>query len=79
MTENPNAPLRRDQAAEYIRANYGAPCTRSWLAKLASVGGGPAYQKFSRFPLYRKDDLDAWAQGKIGPRVQSTSEARSAA
>jgi hypothetical protein len=74
MTENPNAPLRRDQAAEYIRINYNFPCTRSWLAKLATIGGGPAFRKASRFPLYDKADLDTWAKSKIGPRVQSTAE-----
>jgi hypothetical protein len=78
MTENPNTPLRRDQAAEYIRINYGFPCSRSWLAKLATCGGGPVFRKASRFPLYDKVDLDAWAQNKIGPRMQSTAE-RSAA
>jgi hypothetical protein len=70
----PNVLLRRDQAAEYIRTTYGFPCTRSWLAKLASLGGGPAFRKASRFPLYDQADLDAWAQSKIGPRVQSTAE-----
>lgn len=66
--------LRRDQAAEYVRTNYGFPCTRSWLAKLASLGGGPAFRKVSRFPLYDEADLDTWAQSKIGPRVLSTAE-----
>jgi hypothetical protein len=70
----PNVLLRRDLAAEYIRTTYGFPCTRSWLAKLASVGGGPAFRKASRFPLYDRADLDAWAQRKIGRRVLSTAE-----
>jgi hypothetical protein len=33
--------LRRKAAAEYVRQIWGAPCTPSWLAKLAVVGGGP--------------------------------------
>jgi hypothetical protein len=74
MSENRNALLRRDQAAEYIRSNFGFPCTRSWLAKLAVVGGGPAFRKASRFPLYDQADLDSWAKSRIGPRVQTTAE-----
>jgi hypothetical protein len=66
--------LRRNQAAEYVRNKYGLPCSSSWLAKLASLGGGPAFRKASRFPLYDEADLDTWAQSKIGPRVLSTAE-----
>jgi hypothetical protein len=74
MTELPSRPLRREQAAEYIRETYGFPCTRSWLAKLATMGGGPMFRKASRFPLYDKADLDAWALQKLGPRVKTTAE-----
>jgi hypothetical protein len=74
VSEKLDAPLRRDQAAEYIRINYGFPCTRSWLAKLASVGGGPAFRKAGRYPLYDLPDLDDWAKNRIGQRVRSTAE-----
>jgi hypothetical protein len=66
--------LRRDEAASYVRAKYGFPCSKQWLARLAVIGGGPAFRKAGRFPLYDTPDLDAWAQSKIGPRVQTTAE-----
>ena len=66
--------LRREQAAAYVQSTYGFPCSRQWLARLAVIGGGPAFRKASRFPLYTKADLDAWAKGRIGPRVTTTAE-----
>lgn len=65
--------LRRDDAATYVRQRYGLPCSRNWLAKLAVHGGGPAFRKAGKFPLYAPDDLDTWATAKIGPRQTSTS------
>ena len=66
--------LRRDEAASYVRAIYGFPCSKQWLARLAVTGGGPAFRKASRFPLYDQVDLDSWAKSRIGPRVLSTAE-----
>jgi hypothetical protein len=66
--------LRRDQAATYIQETCGFPCSRQWLAKLAVTGGGPAFRKASRFPLYDRADLDDWARNRIGQRVRSTAE-----
>ena len=65
--------LRRTQAAEYIVANFGFPLSKKTLAKLAVVGGGPPFRRAGRFPLYDPDDLDAWAEQKIGPLQASTS------
>jgi hypothetical protein len=72
-----NAPvcyLRRADAAAYVRRVYGFPCSRQWLAKLAVVGGGPAYRKAGRTPIYSPSDLDAWAESRIGEPQRSTSE-----
>jgi hypothetical protein len=68
--------LRRAEAATYIQSTYGFPCSQQWLAKLAVLGGGPTYQKAGRTPLYAPDDLDAWANSRIGKPQQSTSDAR---
>jgi hypothetical protein len=46
------------------------------LAKLVVVGGGPAYRKAGKFPLYEPDDLDEWALAKLSPKVRSSSEFR---
>lgn len=65
--------LRRDEAARYVREKWGQPCSPRWLAKLAVVGGGPIFRKAGRFPLYTTDDLDAWAEARLGKPQRSTS------
>ena len=66
--------LRRSDAATYITELYGFPCSRQWLAKLAVIGGGPAFRKAGRYPVYEPGELDRWAGARIGPRQRSTSE-----
>jgi hypothetical protein len=64
---------RRADAARYVRETWGLPCSTSWLAKLAVVGGGPVFRKAGRFPIYTDSDMDAWSQGRIsGPRRSTT-------
>ena len=65
--------LRREQAAAYLQERYGAYTTET-LAKLATIGGGPPFQKFGRFPLYRPDLLEKWALSRMSKTVRSTSE-----
>ncbi len=63
------------RASDYLLSAWGLKRSASYLAKLAVVGGGPPFRKGGRNPLYTTDDLDIWAQSKIGPLVHSTSEA----
>ena len=65
---------RRDAAAAYIVERYGIPCSPKTLSKLASLGGGPAFYKAGRVPLYAQEDLDAWVCAKMSPRLTSTSD-----
>ena len=67
-------PLRRKDAANYVQDEHGQPCSPKTLAKLAVGGGGPAYRKAGKFPLYEPDDLDEWALAKLSPKVRSSSE-----
>ena len=67
--------FRRVSAAHYVRETWGMPCSSKWLAKLAVVGGGPIYRKAGRFPLYTQDDLDRWAESRLGAPRRSTSVA----
>lgn len=67
--------LLRVEAASYISEHW-FPCKPKTLAKLAVVGGGPAFSKAGRTTLYAISDLDDWGKSKIGPRVHSTSELR---
>ena len=69
--------LRRTEAAAYVTATYGIPCSPKTLAKIACVASdGPPFRLAGRFPLYPTSGLDIWAKNKIGPLVRSTSEVR---
>ena len=66
--------MRRADAARYIREYHGIPCSPATLAKYACCGGGPGFRKAGKFPIYSRDDLDAWAEHRLGKLVRSTSE-----
>jgi hypothetical protein len=66
--------MRRTEAARYLRDNYGIPCVATTLAKYACTGEGPNFRRAGKFPIYARDDLDAWAEQRIGKLVRSTSE-----
>ncbi|ORE95411.1 phage-like protein [Stappia sp. 22II-S9-Z10] len=66
--------LRRWEAADYLKIVHGIEVAPATLAKWASVGGGPAYQKVNRTPLYPTVELDSWAADKLGDPVRNTSQ-----
>ncbi|MDX0261549.1 hypothetical protein GOC60_10170 [Sinorhizobium meliloti] len=66
--------LRRSEVPEYMLRKHGIPVALATLAKMATVGGGPAMQHAGRFPLYHVNDLDAWAAERLSKPVRSTSE-----
>lgn len=69
-----NRLMRRKEAAQYVTATYGFPCSPNTLAKLACVSSdGPPFRMAGRIPLYPQSGLDDWARSKIGPLVRSTS------
>jgi hypothetical protein len=74
MESNPATNMRRADAARYIRERHAIPCAPATLAKYACLGGGPAFRKAGKFPIYSRDDLDAWAKQRLGGLVRSTSE-----
>ena len=67
--------LRRKDAAVYLKSKYG---WGSWqtLAKLAVNGDGPVFRKFGCAVLYKREDLDAWAVGRMGEPIRFTQAAR---
>ena len=71
--------LRRWEAAEYLKLAHGIEVAPSTLAKWASIGGGPVFQRVNRMPLYPVTGLDAWAASKLSAPVHSTSEADASA
>jgi hypothetical protein len=72
-----NYTLRRRDAAAFLTAN-GFPISKASLDCYATRGGGPAFRKFGRIPLYAEADLLTWANSKCSPVVRSTSELRAA-
>lgn len=67
--------LRRGEASSYLEQKHGLTLAVATLAKYATVGGGPPYNKSGRFPLYEPAQLDAWAVKRLGPVRTSTSDA----
>ena len=67
--------LRRAQASEYLKQNYGIILQPSTLAKWFCVksDGPPAYLN-GRVPLYPRTELDTWAIKRLGPLRTSTSD-----
>ena len=63
----------RSEAADYI-TEQGVPCTKGTLQKLASTGGGPAYQLFGNRTLYTTENLDSWIDEKLSAPRRSTSD-----
>jgi len=74
ISGRPRPRLRRWEASAYLKDEFGIVVAPATLAKLASVGGGPKFQKQNTTVLYPLDELDAWAAKRLGPVVSSTSE-----
>lgn len=72
MIEKPR--LRRKEAATYLLNIHGLPIAVATLAKMATIGGGPAITYFGRIPLYATEDLDCWAAEKLEHPVHSTAQ-----
>lgn len=66
--------LRRWEASQYLALAHGISYAPATLAKMASLGGGPIYQKANNTPLYTRDELDAWALARLGKPRRSTSD-----
>jgi hypothetical protein len=66
--------LRRNAAASHLRQEYGLPITAQSLAKLAYTGGGPVFQLLGRYPVYTRENLNAWAESRLSGPLRSTSE-----
>lgn len=68
--------IKRAEASAYLKQRHGLERTPGTLAKLACLGGGPAFRKVgARCVLYDIEELDRWATETIGTPRRSTSEA----
>ena len=75
MQLNPDTLLPRDQAAAAL-TDAGFPTQPATLATKATRGGGPPFQKYGSRVLYRWGSTLDWAQSRLSPPINSTSEAR---
>lgn len=66
--------LRRNEASAYLLEKHGLSFQPQSLANLASRGGGPRFRKAGKTPLYPRDELDRWAEARLGDLKGSTSE-----
>jgi hypothetical protein len=73
IPSDPETLLTREATAAALTES-GFPVASTTLATKATRGGGPAFQKFGKRPLYRWADVLAWARSKLGPRVTSTAQ-----
>ena len=65
--------LRRTEAADYITATFGMPCSPKTLAKIACVSSdGPPFRLAGRFPMYAKSDLDTWVSRSLDELMEVT-------
>ena len=64
--------MRRRQASEYLAVEHGVTLSPATLATLAVTGGGPAFRKDGRFPVYDREHLDAYAAERLGPLRRTT-------
>lgn len=66
--------LRRAAASDYILSTWGVSYKPATLAKLATLGGGPAFIHIGRWPVYSAADLDHWIKSKASAKKSSTSD-----
>ena len=64
--------LSRKEAAQYL-TERGLRTAPSYLQKLATVGGGPEYQRFGKYAVYTAISLDTYVESKLSAPRSSTS------
>jgi hypothetical protein len=64
--------LGRKDAAAFLKS-LGLDVAPRTLAKLACIGGGPAFRHFGRRVRYEPPVLLQWAEGRLSPPRTSTS------
>jgi len=70
----PHRFLRRKAASKYLHEVHGVVRAPSTLAKYASIGGGPVFQRMGRDPVYTPVNLDNWVSSKLSGPMRSTSD-----
>jgi hypothetical protein len=66
------------EASEFLTAS-GYTTAPATLNKLRCVGGGPAFEKFGRRPLYSETSLLEWVRRRTTRPLRSTSDTKNTA
>lgn len=66
--------MTRAEAAALL-TERGYRTAKATLDKLAVIGGGPAFEKFGRKPLYTEAGLLAWVASRTTGPLRNTSQA----
>jgi hypothetical protein len=72
-----DALLTRERTAAALTEG-GYPTSPKTLATMATRGGGPRFHRFGSRVLYRWRDALDWAEKRLSPAMNSTSEEDSA-
>lgn len=73
MSSDKKGGMQRRQIADFL-TEQGYRIAPSTLAKLAVIGGGPAFRKFGSRPIYDPDESLEWARSRTTSRRSSTSD-----
>jgi hypothetical protein len=57
--------LRRWEASDYLLRAHDYQIAPATLARMASTGGGPDFQKIGRWPNYSPAALDRWVAARM--------------
>jgi len=66
------------EASALLRAK-GYATAPATLNKLRCIGGGPAFEKFGRRPLYSETSLLEWVRARTTGSLRSSSDAKNTA
>jgi hypothetical protein len=73
VSTNSQRGMQRREIADFL-TEQGYRIAPSTLAKLAVIGGGPAFRKFGSRPIYDPDESLEWARSRTTSRRTSTSD-----
>jgi hypothetical protein len=66
--------LGRSEASAYLWQRHRMKCSWVTLARLASIGGGPKFQRAGPYVFYTPTELDLWAKAKTTPLLTKASD-----
>lgn len=66
--------LNTEEASFYLREIRGLQITTKSMRTAITRGSGCPYRKFGRFVVYKKEDLDTWAESKLSSVMSNSCQ-----